>query len=542
MKNIFLLFTIVLILNASLFADGTEPEGNGSETNPYQIVTLDNLLWLSTTVTPGHTYIIQISDIDASETENWNNGEGFIPIGPRGNFFEGNYNGLGHTISNLYISRGSKDYQGLFGTTVNSVIENLTITDFYIYGKDYVGGLIGFGFTTKIINCTCENIFLQGKNKIGGMAGKMYVYDTIYGHPSITNSNCTGVSIVSTQDCIGGLIGSCGNTKINNCKTVLNIKSYGDCVGGLIGECSTSSTISNCSSIVEIDAEQCVGGLVGRLDFAAIIKNCFTNGNIIAERRIGGLVGYNLYNTQISNCYSTCDVSCSIALSGGFVGSSNSNCIISNCYSTGTVLGSMSGGFAGEWNSVCENNFWDMETSGKDDATSHGCEANITGKTHAEMLDIATFTDTTNFGLEVAWDFIGNPNDDIGYEDVWNIDGVTNNGYPFIADAVITQVYYNKPVLAETALLQENYPNPFSSTTTFSFTIKELSIVTLEIYNLKGEIIRTLSNKQYPVGDYSILWNGKDDKNKPVSPGVYFCRLKVNYTSISVKKCILTNY
>ena len=44
----------------------------------------------------------------------------------------------------------------------------------------------------------------------------------------------------------------------------------------------------------------------------------------------------------------------------------------------------------------------------------------------------ATYTDTATAGLDSPWDFTGNPNDDAGTEDHWNIDGAVNAGYPYL--------------------------------------------------------------------------------------------------------------
>jgi hypothetical protein len=81
MKTIVLIITFLII--GSLCADGVPPPGTGLPNDPYQVATLDNLLWLSTveTVWVSNRYIEQTADIEASDTQNWNNGEGFIPIG-----------------------------------------------------------------------------------------------------------------------------------------------------------------------------------------------------------------------------------------------------------------------------------------------------------------------------------------------------------------------------------------------------------------------------------------------------------------------------
>ncbi len=86
--------------------------------------------------------------------------------------------------------------------------------------------------------------------------------------------------------------------------------------------------------------------------------------------------------------------------------------------------------------------------------------------------------------------------------------------------------------------LSQNYPNPFNPTTTISFTIPSSGNVNLTIYNIRGQKVKTLADKFYQKGKHSLVWNGKDSENKPVSSGVYFYRMKSgNYTS--TKKMIL---
>ncbi len=85
-------------------------------------------------------------------------------------------------------------------------------------------------------------------------------------------------------------------------------------------------------------------------------------------------------------------------------------------------------------------------------------------------------------------------------------------------------------------LVLSNYPNPFSSTTTISFSVTQTSpFVTLEIYNLKGQQIR-----QFSINDSrsSIKWNGKDYNGIPVANGIYFYKMKSGKYS-STKKMIL---
>ncbi|RLC56113.1 MAG: hypothetical protein DRH89_06365, partial [Candidatus Cloacimonadota bacterium] len=97
----------------------------------------------------------------------------------------------------------------------------------------------------------------------------------------------------------------------------------------------------------------------------------------------------------------------------------------------------------------------------------------------------------------------------------------------------------NDTIIPITNQLYSNFPNPFNPTTTISFDIAQASsFVTLDIYNIKGQKVKTLVNDDLEVGKHTILWNGKDDSGKSVSSGIYFYKMKTaKYTS--TRKMIL---
>jgi len=74
--------------------------------------------------------------------------------------------------------------------------------------------------------------------------------------------------------------------------------------------------------------------------------------------------------------------------------------------------------------------------------------------------------------------------------------------------------------------LNSNYPNPFNPTTTISFDLAESGRARLSVYNLRGQLVRTLFNGEKESGRHSIVWDGRDDTNRSVSSGVYFYRLE----------------
>ena len=90
----------------------------------------------------------------------------------------------------------------------------------------------------------------------------------------------------------------------------------------------------------------------------------------------------------------------------------------------------------------------------------------------------------------------------------------------------------NEPVNANNILplvteVYQNYPNPFNPTTTIKYAISEPADVTIVIYNIKGEKVKTLVRERKEPSYYQTIWNGKDDTGKTVSSGVYFYQTKI---------------
>ncbi|MDZ4182392.1 MAG: T9SS type A sorting domain-containing protein, partial [Candidatus Cloacimonadaceae bacterium] len=86
--------------------------------------------------------------------------------------------------------------------------------------------------------------------------------------------------------------------------------------------------------------------------------------------------------------------------------------------------------------------------------------------------------------------------------------------------------------------LKQNYPNPFNPVTNISFTLKEASQIRLEIYNIRGNKVKTLISAMMSPGDHSIIWDGTDSDSRALSSGIYFYKLETNQGS-DLKKCIL---
>ena len=96
--------------------------------------------------------------------------------------------------------------------------------------------------------------------------------------------------------------------------------------------------------------------------------------------------------------------------------------------------------------------------------------------------------------------------------------------------------------LPEEFQLMQNYPNPFNSFTTIAYQIpQELSDsqVKIRIFNINGQLVKTLVNRTLKPGPASVTWDGRDDRGRAVASGIYFYRLEAEGELVEVKKMIL---
>ena len=99
------------------------------------------------------------------------------------------------------------------------------------------------------------------------------------------------------------------------------------------------------------------------------------------------------------------------------------------------------------------------------------------------------------------------------------------------------------------ALLYQNYPNPFNPSTTISFSVgtdafvlsassQQGTHIRIDIYNIRGQKVRTLVNESYPPGKHTVEWNGKNESGNKVGSGVYLYRMTAG-ESVSVRRMVL---
>jgi hypothetical protein len=137
---------------------------------------------------------------------------------------------------------------------------------------------------------------------------------------------------------------------------------------------------------------------------------------------------------------------------------------------------------------------------------------------------------------------------DMEYTDVVTQNGVYEYGVTGVyssgtsntvtAEVEVTDLDADDPVIPNVTALNGNYPNPFNPVTNISFSISEAADVTIEIYNIRGEKVKTLVDGLMEPSNYSYTWNGTDDSNNNVASGVYFYKMQAGDYA-ATKKMVL---
>lgn len=99
-------------------------------------------------------------------------------------------------------------------------------------------------------------------------------------------------------------------------------------------------------------------------------------------------------------------------------------------------------------------------------------------------------------------------------------------------------IYGQTPALPLDYILYQNYPNPFNPATTVRFQVPQTSSVTVDIYNMLGQKVRTLFQSQVARGTYSVAWDGRSDAGVQMSSGTYIYRMTAG-AFVQSKKMVL---
>ncbi|MBN1123435.1 MAG: hypothetical protein JXA82_00410 [Sedimentisphaerales bacterium] len=387
-----------LLLSAVTLTAGTYSGGSGTEEDPYQINTAEDLIELGQTTDDYDKHFTLTSDIDMS-TYNFSTAviapdTDEVVDGFQGTAFKGVFDGGGHSILDLTI-RGSS-YLGLFGKTeIPASIFNLNLDDLDVQGTSryigglvgrnsanitaiysagavtgdhtyYVGGLVGENFG-PVTRCASTGM-VKGHQYVGGLMGRNGAAITAgYSTAAVTGGYHVGGLVGQNYSCIitgswsegtvtgynhvGGLIGELSGHIIACYSTVTDNVTGVDYVGGLVGY--TSGCITASYSMRATTGNRFVGGLVG-YNLGGDIMGSYSMGPVTGDSDgncIGGLVGYSV-SGNITASYSTGSVTGDRYV-GGLVGRNWDRNVITASYSIGAVAGNRwVGGLVGDnWES-----------------------------------------------------------------------------------------------------------------------------------------------------------------------------------------------
>ena len=243
-------FRLVNLLEA---LEPTDTDNDGFR----NISTLGNLVWI-TQHSESWSYKYELdTDLDGSETQYWNDGEGLNPI----TTFSGIFDGQSHKIRNLYYNTSGNDNVAFISTLASGgIVRNLGLANCSVTGNNYTAGLVANNSGT-ISNCYCSGT-IAGYNNVGGITG---------------NNN--------------------GTIKCSYNSSLITGNDY---VGGLAGNSSSSSIISksfNQGKVIGKDIN--IAGIIG--SNSGTITDCYNAGSIIGAGETAGVAGWN-YGT-ISNVY-----------------------------------------------------------------------------------------------------------------------------------------------------------------------------------------------------------------------------------------------
>ncbi len=271
-----------------------KPVGEGTEGEPYQISTAEELYWFAQEVNGGDYDACAILTEDITINENVLDEDGSLngdgsgleqwpPIGSYGirgeEAYIGTFDGNGHTISGLYVDSDAQ-YVGLFGCVgTNGKIQNVGVVDSYISAtgdKVCVGGVCGYNVGGTIENCYNTGTITATAqatgiySSVGGVCG--------FSFWNIFNCYNTGkVSVTGDRAWVGGVSGFNGKD-IKNCYNTgeVSVAVDGGVVGGVCGNNDSGSRITNCYNTGKVSVtggNAVVGGVCGMN--ANTIKNCY---------------------------------------------------------------------------------------------------------------------------------------------------------------------------------------------------------------------------------------------------------------------------
>ncbi|MDZ7688553.1 MAG: CARDB domain-containing protein [Halobacteriales archaeon] len=260
------------VITGTATAQATAPDcsevvydvGDGSPANPYEVGNVEQLQCIEDNDLSASYELA--SDIDASGTSEWNDGDGFEPIGDRRDpeSFTGTFDGNGNTIENLTIDRTDEDRVGLFDRIWNGgSVENVVLDNVTVRGDFRVGGIAGLIEGGTVEN-SAVNGTVAGSTSVGGIVGTLF---NIEG--SITQDPVR--STLSGSFSSGNVTGSTGRT------------------GGIVG--LNRGTVQGTYTTASVRSDSFVGGIVAINGNKGVVRESYAMGGVTGNDYVGGIGG-----------------------------------------------------------------------------------------------------------------------------------------------------------------------------------------------------------------------------------------------------------
>ncbi|MDD2228531.1 MAG: C25 family cysteine peptidase [Candidatus Cloacimonetes bacterium] len=139
-----------------------------------------------------------------------------------------------------------------------------------------------------------------------------------------------------------------------------------------------------------------------------------------------------------------------------------------------------------------------------------------------------TYVYSGNFDWTEATFELGNVNGTAKFRWIFGSDGAVSGEGWYIDDVKIVgtgSANEDEVITVKEVQLSDNFPNPFNPTTTLRFSLPTDLQVSLDIYNVKGQLVRRLLDTPLSKGHHDVVWDGSDANNHTVSSGVYYYRI-----------------
>jgi hypothetical protein len=487
-------------------------------------------------------YYRQTANIDAAETQEWNSGAGFKSIST----FYGTYDGSHNSISNMCFPSSSS---GMFSSVRNSVIKNIKLLN-----------------VVMDIDETATHETVSGY--FGVLAGQ--ASDSI-----ILNASASGYCNFNKGIYCGGLVGYASNTAIEYCSANLSINFI-------------NTTY--------------FGGLVGILTSNSLLRNSYYNGNISGNWGIyhAGLVGMPQVSSLIEKCYVASSVNFfGTGIPYSIAGSVSSAGEVKNCFwdmestfveeAFGSIFAATivdaTGQTTAQMKQASTYTGWDFTNVWAINETINDGYPYLRQQPDPIMPNNVVLTFPTNSAVNVVrnptltWqtgtgslptqyrvqlspnsDF-SNPiiNQIISHPDVefninlllpanttyyWKITPSNYAGAPVNSTvwSFTTGInFINNGEFTNEAVISSligNYPNPFNPDTSIRFFISNDSHVNIDIFNVKGQKVKSLVSDYYEAGEHNVVWNGRNDDDLSISSGFYFYKM-TNNNQVEIKKMMM---